>query len=217
MDFARVPCEAHRVQSVTNMKILSLVIWVGLGGCGSSSALVTSSTDAAVFVPTGPPAVHRETATTCGAPVPGTCGPDVNPGEPCLADTDCSAQSGGSCIRVHGSFCTCTYNDCAADAECGAEQLCACNAAIRQGNVVNHCLPSNCKVDSDCGTGQYCGAALDDICGSFLGVARYACTTPNDRCRTDRDCGAMANQSSPFCTYSNELGYWYCSRGQCAG
>ncbi|MEO6954134.1 MAG: hypothetical protein ABI321_20190 [Polyangia bacterium] len=82
----------------------------------------------------------------------------------------------------------------------------------------NHCVPTNCHVDADCGTDQYCAPSLDEMCGTFLGVTRWACTTTKDTCRLDSDCaGVDLGYGTAHCIYFQELGHFTCSNAQCAG
>jgi hypothetical protein len=186
----------------TRLEVLALV------------ALASACTGSGLSVPS----THQPAAMTCSASQPtGAC--TINePGGECMAATDCTMGDNAHCLAPeHNGTCYCAYDDCKSDADCPANTLCVCGGSIPYGPPTNTCLPSNCRTDADCGDGQYCSPTLDTTCGIYGGVVGYACTTKQDRCHTDADCPKSTSSGPPHCSYSQELGYWACSSGICAG
>jgi hypothetical protein len=122
-------------------------------------------------------------AAAATSPVPG-----------CTSDSDCTASLLGHCedaafdgTPTYGK--QCQYG-CVTDADCGAGSFCEC------GDPVGSCVNAQCLSDAECGSGMLCsqGVAVHTL-GCPARVA-FACETPSDRCRVDRDCPA-----SPYGSY----------------
>jgi hypothetical protein len=191
---------------MTNVFIPSLVSFFWLAGCGH---------------PLPVPEVHRISANACPAgvrPPADGCNRPAAVGMTCTADSDCTDGANGRCLPpMFNGICECSYDECNSDADCAADALCACGDAITGGRSANSCLPSNCRKDSDCGAGQYCAPSVDPDCGNRSGVTNYACTTPSDECRSDRDCGSDGGDRAPYCAYKPEVGHRICSTSICTG
>ena len=183
--------------------ILSLVLT--LAACGSGS------------LPVGAPATHRAVATSCGASGSGAiaCMSPAGTTGDCSVSSDCTAGTNGRCLTGRGP-CLCSYDACSSDTTCGPGKLCECGGGTGNNAASNRCVVADCYTDSDCGTGQFCAPALDELCGNYIGVTAYRCTTPKDRCRVDADCQGDGG-SFAYCNYSSELGHWACTTTLCAG
>ena len=117
----------------------------------------------------------------------------TDPTAPCSSDEECTDGDQGRCSRVEGRAFACTYDECDADADCGAGRLCGCGVGWMGQD---RCLPDRCDGecgDLDCAPSWGCngpnGAYADESARIF------ACHTPEDECRTDADC-----PGSEFCT-----------------
>ena len=164
------------------------------------------------------PSRHATTPTSHRAAAPAACPsqPITNymcndPGStlPCSTSSDCTAGLDGSCIDLQGG-CTCTYDACLTDADCGAGTACTCNGNYVGGagysgtQSTTKCVVSNCRLDSDCGPGGFCSPSRTGTCGT---VGGFYCHTAHDECGNDSDCAGTA------CTYSPEVGHWICALG----
>ncbi|MEO6954135.1 MAG: hypothetical protein ABI321_20195 [Polyangia bacterium] len=189
------------------MKNLALLCTLALTACGTGLS-------------TTPPPEHRPVAVACAATVEGgiACNSGGQPGaSECATSSTCTEGTNGRCLAGRGP-CYCAYDRCTTDSDCGAGKACACSGGAGNADDSNHCVVADCRTDGDCGKGQFCAPALDEQCGSYVGVTAYRCTTPHDRCRVDADCGNTdANSSFAYCNYSSELGYWACTSTVCAG
>lgn len=165
------------------------------------------------------PLIHRPTAEACPTSRPAYNCNVSGPPATCSADSDCSAGTNGRCVGNGHDGCSCSYDTCATDGDCGSDQLCSCRQAWHYGdNGPNQCLVSNCRVDADCGTGGYCSPSFDAQCGSYFGVTGWYCHTEKDKCLDDRDCtGLDGGFGAAFCGYQPALGYWACATTQCVG
>jgi len=165
----------------------------------------TGATDAPVLVPTD----HRPDDSQCATPRgPGSCSSVTGPGLMCTSDSQCADGGvGGRCTASGGgpAGCTCTYDGCQTDSECGTGQLCVCHdSAYSYGG--NACMPGNCRVDSDCGAGGYCSPAHGTTnCGYVSG---YYCHTTRDLCANDSDCSSTSGAN--VCTWSATDNRWEC-------
>jgi hypothetical protein len=133
----------------------------------------------------------------------------------CKQDGDCTAGTNGRCGpagRING--CSCSYDQCFADADCPQGSVCECRATSPSGvgSGTNVCKASNCRVDKDC-PGSYCSPSLGS-CGNYFGVVGYFCHTPADKCTDDADC---AKQGGGDCRWVPTTGAWLCQTSQCAG
>ena len=162
---------------------------------------------------------HVSTPTNHRAVAPAACTPQwVSPspcsgsGTPaCAASSDCTAGLDGSCNNVFG-VCTCIYDACLTDDDCGPGAACACDGYSTGGGAGSSgtfspiaCVPSNCRLDSDCGPGGFCSPSVSGRCGTTAG---FYCHTSHDECGDDSDCVAPDG-----CLYSPEVGHWICALG----
>jgi hypothetical protein len=162
--------------------------------------------DGAVVVPEN----HRADDAQCQAPRPaGSCASaGLGPGLLCASDRDCTdGGAAGRCLVNGGgpAGCHCSYDDCHADADCGADAICACHGSPYFGGG-NRCMPTTtCRVDADCGAGGYCSPSQGpNSCFSLVG---YYCHTPNDACTNDSDCYS----GGQTCMWSPDNRRWECT------
>jgi hypothetical protein len=159
--------------------------------------------------PIGVPTYHRGGESQCATPrAAGSCTPG-NAGDLflCSSDSDCTeGGANGRCTSSGGgpAGCSCTYDTCQTDADCGKGELCVCHgSAYSYGG--SSCMSGNCRVDSDCGVGEYCSPAHGTSgCGYVSG---YYCHTQKDECTNDSDC------ASGLCTWSTASERWECQEG----
>lgn len=142
--------------------------------------------------------VHRPVAQECASMLPRT---EADAGQPqngfanndCRYDADCDEGAYGHCALQDavplGPVARCSYG-CASDGDCSSDQACVC------GDPVGTCVTATCRADSDCGEGMKCAqwAEVHGI-GCGPGTPIFTCTTPEDECVTDADCG-----DSHFCS-----------------
>ena len=172
--------------------------------CGPSRHVTTPTSHRAV----APPACPSQPITSYVCSDPGGTAQ-------CTTSSDCTAGLDGSCLDIHGG-CTCTYDACLTDDDCGPGTTCTCKGNYVGGagysgtQSTTKCVPSNCRVDSDCGPGGFCSPSLTGSCGTDGG---FYCHTAHDECGNDSDCVTSA------CVYSPEVSHWICSpsQGGCGG
>src|SRR5512140_1219558 len=192
--------------------------------CGGSSTTAASDcgapNDGAAQRRT--PAVHRAAATASTAPRPaGVFNASPTAGSPCVKDADCTSGKEGRCegAPIGGSVPPgtnlCTYDACAADADCGGASVCDCrNAAAYDANT---CFHGNCRTDGDCGAG-YCSPSLTTLGSTCLsqvdpGSIGFFCHVAADECTDDADCGG----GGKVCTFSVPATHWICLAPRCPG
>jgi hypothetical protein len=159
------------------------------------------------------PVNHRTSDAQCQTmPAAGDCAgslPDSSPA--CVTDSQCTSGTNGRCVVGGGGpvhDCSCTYDACTHDTDCGVGETCACHGSTYTGDSGNQCVIANCRVDSDCGAGGYCSPSSTlGLCG--FSVAGYYCHTAADTCIDDADCSSM---SFGGCVYSTSAGHWACAR-----
>ena len=130
---------------------------------------------------------HRVEAVKCEVPTaPADC---AEGSTGCASNADCTEKPFGSCQQdiafgglLEGGTCSCRYG-CESDADCGAGEICRC--AGEGLGPTSACIRADCTVDADCGEG---------LCSVNIGQCSDAvysahCTTPNDTCKSDADCG----------------------------
>jgi hypothetical protein len=119
------------------------------------------------------------------------CGGTGEPGTPDGPTTctraDCRAVESPVCVsHVSGAYfpptCEC-HGNCLADTDCGAGAICACNG------TTGACVPAGCASDAECNGGACLQVVVlaTSSCGSA--TTTFACTTPDDTCDDDADCG----------------------------
>ena len=158
------------------------------GSAGSGGVVCTESTPLVMGVDTGyflcvGSAIHRTTPTACPNKLPMTGGPCSTAGGPgnCV-DSGCTASPHGYCGTNSGGgalICMCHYG-CVTDAECGSGQICLCDASI------GTCVTASCTKDADCQGGSVCLSYV--VAGGCSATTQFACTTPQDACRSNEDC-----------------------------
>lgn len=153
------------------------------------------------------PKRHRAVAVACsrldGAPVVGHA--KMAPGPPCATGKDCGPSS--RCVYGH-----CRKDDCYADADCKAGEVCGCDPLDRG----HRCLPSGCRVDADCGPGGWCSPTFGLQCGSFHGVIGHQCHTAKDECLDDDEC-KKPGSSYGYCAFEPKSGRFICGTSECDG
>lgn len=182
---------------------------------GTSSATVDGgSADGSTPRPaTGaPPEKHRATAEACTADRP--AGQTASPGGACTKDGDCAAGKNGRCFGGLQPN-ACSYDECAADGDCGGNGVCVCRAGGRTGQP-NVCFRGNCRTDADC-AGSYCSPSAvsisTDCQGVKVGSFGFFCHTPSDECRNDSDCPSPADA----CLLDVDAQHWKCATLLCPG
>jgi hypothetical protein len=192
----------------------------------------------------GVPLQHRSKSEPCPAergPAPQFCAGGTCTGQPypapssCSSDSECTAGRNGRCFPWAGLITAggCSYDECAADSECGAKTPCICRSSTTDA-AANVCVVGgNCAVDSDCGPGGYCSPSLDACYSTnrealiegnnYGGPNPYYCHTAADLCLDDSDCGSpdggtTATSSCPEftpCAYNVQNGRWECTQLRC--
>ena len=140
-----------------------------------------------------------------------TCGQSSGPiSDTCTTHADCADGSNGRCSE--GRFnCSCSYDDCTEDTDCGPRVPCECREASDTFGTNDCETDSNCRVDADCGAHGYCSPSLvrafcscvspafckpgearcspsgSCSCGDSCGHG-YFCHTKADTCVDDEDC-----------------------------
>jgi hypothetical protein len=202
----------------------SVLFALALVACGSSTTGTTGTAGSGGAGggtggghPARVPAVHRAAAVACPADRPAGTASGL-PGAKCQKDSDCTQGTNGRC---EGSIVVadhCSYDECAADADCGTATACECrNPASYQANV---CVHGDCRLDADCGVGGYCSPSavtLDPDCalGVSPGSIGYFCHTAGDTCVDDADCGSMTGEA--HCIFGVDAMRWACMDTPCAG
>jgi hypothetical protein len=180
-----------------------------VGDAAEASAEAGATDTGAADAPGLVPMNHRADDSQCLTPRgPGTCAPTTGSGLMCTADSQCAdGGADGRCTASGGgpAGCSCTYDACQTDSDCGAGQLCVCHgSAYSYGG--NACMPGSCRVDSDCGAAGYCSPAHGTTnCGYVSG---YYCHTPRDLCVNDSDCSSTSG--ADVCTWSATDNRWEC-------
>ncbi|CAN5199109.1 hypothetical protein BH09MYX1_BH09MYX1_48500 [soil metagenome] len=156
------------------------------------------------------PSVHRETAETCPRdPRLDEVTPEPHEAAPagqCNVNADCTEGKNGRCLHPGHERIRCTYDTCAADADCKTGEACACD---RDGN---HCVTATCRTDADCG-GLGCSPSSSSSCNGRSVVVGVYCHTKKDSCTDDDDCGRHEN-----CEYEPTDARWICvDHGVCVG
>ncbi len=119
--------------------------------------------------------------------------------EECSSDADCTSLPDGSC-RKRVDFSRCMYDDCNTDSDCPNDQRCTCSEFTQ----VRVCVKATCWADHDCGSGQVCRLAT----GCFDAPFGYFCSTPQDSCESQGECGP-----SEQCQFVD--GRWQCLLVEC--
>jgi len=141
--------------------------------------------------------VHRPEAVACPAtrtplaPAAESCATAA--GSTCTSHEDCTGGANGRCVRdPETPDCSCHYDDCSQDADCGDSRICACaEAAPYEALVNNQCQTASCLVDGDCGTGLcIAGTFSCGVVDAEQPVLTYglSCASPQDECRNDESC-----------------------------
>ncbi len=160
------------------------------------------------------PERHRDVASACPSTprAPGYNNPNLDAGKgysgQCERDTDCVAGRNGRCSFPGHAQSMCSYDQCMADADCGAGKVCDC----RDGHT---CLPANCHTDADCG-GLGCSPTNATSCGNMGGTVGYYCHTKKDDCIDDGDCKKKGTESG-MCVYEPAASRWTCNYDRCVG
>jgi hypothetical protein len=154
----------------------------------------------------------------------------------CESDDQCTEGANGRCFLDGGPVTdcgtNCSYDACASDTDCPANEPCQCRASASDPTA-NSCLTGgNCRVDADCGPGGYCSpsqienfcfcpspalcpdggthcyAGQTEVpcsCGDSCGHSYY-CHTASDGCVDDGDCPA-----GETCNYDTVSARWDCA------
>src|SRR5262249_25152218 len=104
-------------------------------------------------------------------------------------------------------YCTCSYDTCVHDSDCGPGRTCACHGSDYGGNLGNTCVVGDCRVDADCGPGGYCSPTLDP--STFGSLGGFYCHTPAYGCIDDTDFSSTVG--APICAWSSTTKRWACT------
>ena len=129
--------------------------------------------------------IHRPERRACATTLPPVNERCADPAATCSDHSDCIDKPNGRCNFNlgpvgGGNVCSCSYG-CVTDSDCGLREICEC------GDAFGKCVPATCFVDGDCGEGQLCVGYDGGPPG--CGYTSYACTSPNDACRSNAQCG----------------------------
>ncbi len=198
---------------------------IALAACSSSSSSpgetgeAGASTDGggsdATSAMTPEPMTHRAAPVACTAPRPAGTGGGM-PGGGCATDADCTQGTNGRCTPMFPSPASCTYDQCAHDADCGAGSVCDCrNTAQSSANV---CFHGSCVVDADCPGRGWCSPSATTVwanCMTGLDPTSvgYFCHAAGDECTNDADCAAAS--SGAKCIFSVSKAHWVCFSPVC--
>jgi hypothetical protein len=116
----------------------------------------------------------------------------------CHSDSNCNTYKQGRC----DDNCEC-FSTCATDADCESGQACLC------GENGGKCVAAFCRTSADCKDGGQCILHEQHItCGGGQTIQAFACTTGDDECHTDAECGA-----GKFCVSDGT--HFYCDSLEC--
>jgi hypothetical protein len=151
---------------------------------------------------------HRVEQVTCEVPtsVKG-CGID-DPMDGCDVDADCVEKPFGSCHEFDDlGFlgCGCVYG-CETDADCDPGFVCRCSGA--ELGPFTTCTPSECADDGEC-PGEVCQFANSFGEDCPFEVNDGHCSTPEDTCDNDPQCGTTG------CLFSFDTQTWACGNAIC--
>jgi len=165
------------------------------GGTGPTMVCANPMVDPlTLFISCDHGLVHRAEARVCTFAPPQGAGGAAGAGgggsgvagagavfSPCTADAECAFLSYGYCDKkvLFGS--PRCRSGCSTDSECDYGGVCACSDT---GVVPGVCISATCRVDADCATGSMCAQWIEP-CGTVM----FTCTSPEDECRSSRDCG----------------------------
>ena len=138
--------------------------------------------------------LHRREVIACtdarsaDTPCDGMYGSDPARGPVTCTRAACGPLASPTCVRGQSSgayqppSCTCRGN-CLADSDCEAGNVCSC------GGGTGTCVPAGCTSDAGCAGGACLQITVlpADACESP--VTTFACTTAEDICDDDADCG----------------------------
>jgi hypothetical protein len=114
------------------------------------------------------------------------------PYDECTSDADCAGAlefCRPSHINLPGG---CAYRrlecqaGCEVDSDCESGHICLC------GDPIGLCVPAFCTSDADCTAGYHCSSAIErpdtEFCDQPEPYYAFACTTPEDTCRSSVGC-----------------------------
>jgi hypothetical protein len=148
---------------------------------GAVPLLVLGQDTGYVTCPDG--AVERPRVLAC--PQPTTGGADCsNNDAQCSSDAECQAMNRGICSQAHHlqGLCGCFPGLCFQDSDCGGGFDCLCAS-----EGYGRCVPSTCTQDGSCAAGQACASTTNGATCQMQ--MEFDCTTPQDKCLGDADCG----------------------------
>jgi len=142
----------------------------------------------------------EDSSATAGSAATAGSGGATTVGSFCQKNDDCTAVPRGFCDRgVNGAGMPVCHSGCASDSDCIGGAFCMCS-----GGNPGRCTSGACAVDADCGDNSLCALTVGP-CGN----AAFHCTTAQDECLTDEDCGGTRAR----CIY--EGGHRACSSAVC--
>ncbi|MEM7155313.1 MAG: ferritin-like domain-containing protein [Myxococcota bacterium] len=180
--------------------------------CPDGTPILQRDVDGSVptgFELCGDGSIHRVSAVACDDPMPRGDACTLE-GQSCEVDADCNAAPHGRCLEMWGQkdlTCGCQYG-CESDADCDANEMCACGGEENGYPGQSTCIPTECANDDACGDAMCLLGFGDDGCSLFFAGA---CATADDECASTNDCSDFAN-----CWPSSE-GNWTCEDFCCCG
>ena len=150
---------------------------------------------------------HRVEQRTCEVLVTTTPCAIMDPGNLCNSDAECNEFPNGSCNQPDIGLiaCSCVYA-CETDDDCGPGEVCRC-AGPELGPYTT-CTPSECADDSEC-PGEVCQFANSFGEDCPFGVNDGHCSTPEDGCDNDLQCGTTG------CLFELDSMTWQCGNLIC--
>lgn len=193
---------------------LALLVGAALVFAACSETLPANSVEAATTEPPPRvPAVHvAAKSSACGSARGSNEPPD---GAGCKSDDQCTAGKNGRCLRTGLGFAECTYDECVADADCGAGGFCNCRG--EGATTANRCVVgSDCRTDADCG-GPFCSPSLTPggCGGTSLALQGFFCHSARDECIDNADCAGPDVPGETTCDYDKAEKKWRCSVREC--
>jgi len=112
----------------------------------------------------------------------------------CVADADCGAKARCACGAGSARNACVGVDACFTDHDCAPESLCRCGAS----GSPNVCALGNCRTDGDCAGGP-----------CIAGVSGSYCATAHDACHAQADCKASPGTYQE-CDYDRASKAWAC-------
>ena len=148
---------------------------------GATPLIVLGQDSGYVTCPDG--ALERPQVLACPQPTSGGADCSNSDGQ-CSSDAECQGMGRGICAQTHHltGLCGCFPGLCFQDSDCMGGSICECTS-----EGYGRCVQSACTDDAACPAGQACASAT--VVGGCSSTTQFACTSPQDQCLADSDCG----------------------------